>query len=348
MKPALPSTAYIAAAAAVEVPRSAEARQRLQLLPIGRVDLRDGRGPYFLSAENAADVIEATRRQAGRTDILVDYDHQHHFGVKEGVAAQAPAAGWIKPDSLTADAQGIWGEVEWTPAAAERLQAREYRYVSPLFAFDPKTRAVRALLAASLTNVPAIESLAAAASAKTQPEKDPMDYSQIATALGLAEGATLDDILAKIAAMAPATTAASAVAAAARKLGLAETATVDELVAAAAKPDPAKFVPVDALTDLQSKVARFTADRVEQLVAAAMEAGKVAPALKDWAVSYATKDEAGFQDWLAKAPAILGPGATITAAAGQLGGDGLTESERAVAKMLGRTPEQFLAAKKGA
>ncbi len=115
----------------------------------------------------------------------------------------------------------------------------------------------------------------------------------------------------------------------------------------AAKPDPAKFVPIGAMTDLQTRLAALEGDKVDATVAAAMEAGKVSPAQKGWAISYASKDLAAFEAYLATAPAIIAPGAQLAAAAAQAGSDGLTEGERQVARMLGRTPEQFLAAKKG-
>ncbi|MFN7400568.1 MAG: phage protease [Sandaracinobacter sp.] len=365
-----PSTPAIAAAAAIEV-RVAEGSPatRLQLMPLGAVELRDGRGPFRL--DDAAAVIEATKRHAGQTHIVVDYDHQHFFGVKPGVAAQAPAAGWIDPASLRVEDDGIWGDVEWTAAAAEKLRAREYRYVSPLFAFDETSGAVLAILNASLTNVPAIEALAAAAgvewaanskgaaSADLTPdpnatqETEQMLLAKIAAALGLADSATEEEVMLKLASLnqgaAGVAAATASIAAAAVKLGLSADATADQVAAAAvakAEPDPAKFVPISAMTDLQTRLAALEGDKVAAVVAAAMEAGKVSPGQKDWAISYASKDLAAFEAYLKTAPVIVAPGAQLAAAAAQPGGDGLTESERQVAKMLGRTPEQMLAAKK--
>ena len=349
---------HIAAAAAVEVNLAAEGSpvKRLQLMPLGKVELRDGRGPFTVGDPQA--LIDATRSHAGKTHIVVDYDHQHFFGVKPGVAARAPAAGWIDPASLRVEDDGIWGDVEWTAAAAEKLRAREYRYVSPLFAFDEKSGAVLAILNASLTNVPAIEALAAAASADLTPdpnatqETEQMLLAKIAAALGLADSATEEEVMQKLAALnqgaAGMASASAAVAAAAAQLGLPETATVAEVAAAAvaAKPDPAKFVPISVMTDLQTRLAVLEGDKVCAVVAAAMEAGKVSPAQKDWAISYASKDLASFEAYLKTAPVIVAPGAQLAAAAAQPGGDGLTDSERQVAKMLGRTPEQMLAAKK--
>ncbi|MBS3961624.1 MAG: hypothetical protein KGZ61_07325, partial [Sandarakinorhabdus sp.] len=213
--PALP----IAAAASIEVGLNAAGDgapiTRVQLLPIGQVHLRDGRGPFLLPPEHASAVVEATRRKAGRTAIMIDYDHQSFYGAKDGVGGRAPAAGWIDPASLSVDATGIWGTVEWTPAAGQRLKAREYRYLSPLFSYDEKTKIVSSILNAGLTNTPAIEALAAVASEdrSSLQENAQMDYSKIAAALGLADTATEEEVMAKIASltasMADMTTAAS-------------------------------------------------------------------------------------------------------------------------------------------
>lgn len=364
----------IAAAAAVEVSLAAEGSpvKRLQLMPLGKVELRDGRGPFKVEDPHA--LIEATRGYAGKTHLVVDYDHQHHFGVKPGVAAQAPAAGWIDPASLRVEDDGIWADVEWTAAAAEKLRAREYRYVSPLFAFDQKSGAVLAILNASLTNVPAIEALAAAAAAElslvansgrdpaaasadltTDPQEiDNMLLAKIAAALGLADSATEEEVMQSLAALkdssAGMASASAAVAVAAAQLGLPATATVAEVAAAAvaakADPDPKLYAPVSAVTALQAQLAELQKDKAAGIVAAAMEAGKVSPALKDWAINFATTDPAGFNDYLEKAPVILQPGAQLAAAAAQAGADGLTDAERATAAMLGVPADKFLAAKK--
>ena len=351
-KPSTPRC--IAAASAVEVKLAGEGvpAKRLQLLPLGAVQLRDGRGPF--TVENPHALIEATRKHAGQTHIVVDYDHQHFFGVKDGVGAQAPAAGWIDPATLSVEADGIWGEVEWTAAAAEKLRGREYRYVSPLFAFDEKSKAVLAIMNASLTNVPAIADLAAAAALEIDnQETDQMLLAKIAAALGLAAADTEEAVMQSLTTLkesnAGVAAASASIAAAAAQLGLAAGATAEQVAAAAlakGEPDPAKFVPISAMTDLQKRVATLEGDKTVNVVAAAMEAGKITPAQKDWATAYATKDPAGFATWLGAAPVVVAPGAQIEAAALQAGADGLTDSERSVAKMLGQTPEQFLKTKK--
>ncbi|MFQ3664679.1 MAG: phage protease [Sphingomonadaceae bacterium] len=338
--------AAAAAASAVTLTAEGQPVKRVQLLPIGAIRLRDGRGPYRLQKDEAAAVIAATKARAGRTDIMVDYDHQSFFGAKDGVGGQAPAAGWISPASLSVEPDGIWAEVQWTAAAAQKLAAREYRYLSPLFTYDSFTGRVLSILNAGLTNTPAIEELAAVATT----QETIMDWSAILAALGLPEGATQEDVLAAIAAMreaaAAAATATATLATAAKELGLQEGADAAAVLAAArtACPDPAKYVPASALAELTAEIATLKAERIDRIVAAACRQGKVSPALKDWATAYATKDLAGFATWLAAAPVLASPG-EVAAAATVTDGRVLSEEERKVAKLLGLSEEAYLKGK---
>ncbi|MCV4633370.1 phage protease, partial [Escherichia coli] len=68
-----------------------------------------------------------------------------------------------------------------------------------------------------------------------------------------------------------------------------EKTTLEGQVAAltAAGPDPAKYVPVAAVTELQGQLAALTAQvtggEVDKLVTEGMAAGKIVPALEAWA-----------------------------------------------------------------
>lgn len=342
---------YIAAAAAVEVVSAGAPKKRIQLMPLGEIVLRDGRGPFNMSKETAHAVVAATRQRAGNTDIMIDYDHQSFYGAVEGVGGRAEAAGWINPASLSVEADGIWADVSWTTAAEAKLAAREYRYLSPLFTFDPATKAVRAIRNAGLTNTPAIDELVAVASLDPNLET-PMDLSKIAVAAGLAATAAESEIVTKVTLLAA---SATALAAASQQLGLQADATAEQLVAAAAKPDPAQYVPIAVVTELRADVAALqqatVARDAEAVVAAALKDGKISPAMKGWADDYAKKDLAGFQAYVGAAPAIVAAGEQFARQADPQGAaaDGLTPAERAVAAQMNLTAEQYLAAKtKGA
>lgn len=276
----------------------------LQLLPAGEVTGRDGRGPYLVGDEaDMRQIVDATLKRTKATDLFVDYDHQAVFGAIPNVGGNAPAAGWIKELQVRPD--GIWGRVEWTSAATEKIRAKEYRYLSPVFFNDASGR-IRWIFNAGLINTPNFELEAVAASDRSLSIQE-HDMKRIAAELGLGETATEDDIVAAVRTM---KSAHSTVAAA---VGLQAQATADAITAAiAAKaPDPAKFVPIEQYNAVQSSLADLQKSgsmaKVDAAVAGAIAAGKVAPASKDWALSYASQDFAGFESFVKTAPVIVSP-----------------------------------------
>lgn len=328
--------------------------KRIQLLPMGQIDMVDDRPPFLLAdAAHAEAVIAATRVWAGKRLLPVDYDHQSILAATPGVGGRAPAAGWFNPASLTVEADGVWADVEWTAAAAAAIDAKEYRYLSPVFLFakEPSGNRVVRLTNAALTNNPGIHEMAALAAADFNLENE-MDLIKFAAALGLSAAATEGDILAGITTLKAGTDTLTQVATAAAKYGVAASAGVDAIIAtavAAAAPDPAKFVPIEAVTALQAQVADINKGRAETAVASAMAAGKVAPALQAWATDFANKDPAGFTAWCAAAPVVLAPGEFIAggdpppgSGALKVGADGLDDTERALCSQMGISPARYL------
>jgi hypothetical protein len=96
------------------------------------------------------------------TELPVDWDHLSMDPKKPGDGA---AAGWFKDLELRGDGEELWGEVEWTPKAAESIRNREYKFVSPSFVKDHThkdgTKIGTTLLAAAITNHPFLENMAA-------------------------------------------------------------------------------------------------------------------------------------------------------------------------------------------
>ena len=130
--------------------------------------------------------------------IPIDYDHATDFGAPEG--RPAPAAGWIR--ELEVRDGAVWGRVEWTARAASSIVAREYRYVSPVFQFDPKDGTVTRLLRAGLTNNPNLHLTAIAASQTTAADakEQCMEFPthELRDLLNLDGDATVADVVAKV------------------------------------------------------------------------------------------------------------------------------------------------------
>jgi phage I-like protein len=117
--------------------------------------------------------------------IVVDYEHQTLYG------GAAPAAGWIEkePISLKAENGNLYAKIKWTDEAKKRIEADEYRYLSPVFDpnyIDPVSGASRgwALHSVALTNKPFLEELFANKS-KNQPnnKEDRLNIEELTAAL---------------------------------------------------------------------------------------------------------------------------------------------------------------------
>lgn len=340
-------TLHTALAAAVDLQPAAGAGapEWVHLLPAGNMPARDGREAW--RNDDPAGVVAATLAHAGGIDLPIDYDHQTDYAAIPQVGGRAEAGGWIKELQVRPD--GVWGRVEWTATAAAKIAERAYRYLSPVFDFEPGSRKVIRLLRAALVNNPA---LTLTALSHQQQETDSMDETlkALLAALGLKPETDQATAIAHAQSL---VTSKAALDAAAKKLGIAGEATETALASAidgaksSAAPDPAKYVPITALTEVQTALAAIQTERAtekaEQTVATAMAAGKITPGQKDWATDYAIKDAAGFAAYVAAAPKLLSGGGSLTVrpAAGQDGE--LGAEDRAICAQLGIKPEDFKA-----
>ncbi|MFB2560076.1 phage protease [Sphingobium sp. sgz301303] len=324
----------LVAAAATEITLvDGEAPRRVMLLPIGPIALRDGRGPYRIrDRAHAEEVVAATRAYLGTVDFNFDYGHgQQHDQA-------AIASGWTKLDNLQVEDDGIYADVDWTPAAAQRIRDREYRYISPFFFADKPAKGgdVLGLKNAALVNIPAINMPAIAAG--TSEEEDDMSLTAIAVACGLAANATEDAILAKVGEM---VAASSKIAIAA---GLAGTAGVDE-VTAAVTSFRKDYVPSSIVEPMRVELARIKGERLDKIVDDLVAAGVVIPSKKKDTRDWFEKDEVAAAAFFKDLPPTLKPG-ELPAEQRATNDDGLTADEVAACTALGVTPEAFLAVRK--
>lgn len=124
-------------------------------------------------------------------DYPVDYNHAMFRGFSAvDPASEGRAAGWFKPKLRNGE---LWAtEVQWTTEGAQRLAAKEYRYISPAFNRNEKGE-ICELLNVALTNVPALTGLSPLmASQIEQDHEEKME--KILTMLGLKSDATEGDI----------------------------------------------------------------------------------------------------------------------------------------------------------
>lgn len=281
----------------------ADATRPVRVIPAGRFRSADGSGRpatpaegWLLEAGDAAALIARAKQRSDKK--LIDYEHQ---SMRASEVAPAPAAGWVAAlewrDPADGEPGGLYAVPEWTPRAAAMIADREYRYLSPLFSYDPATGRVLDLVSVGLVNQAGLDGLAdlAALAARKHffPEENPpMIPKPLLAALGAADTATEADALAAVAALNT------------------ERDTLKAELAAlkSAAPDPAKYVPVEAVSKLQEQLAALSADLVARdvdgIVSAALADGRLNPELKDWALALGKTNLAALKDFCAKAAPV--------------------------------------------
>lgn len=333
----------------------------LQVTPAGDFRPTDGRvitvPHWHIDAAVASKVIE--RFQAKATARVIDYEHQTLL--KEENGQPAPAAGWFRALEWR-EGQGLFAQVELTQRAADYIAQGEYRYFSPVFLYHPKTGDVLDIQMGALTNNPALDgmeaiSLRAAATFGLTHEEEPAVNPLLTAVLAmlcLANSTTEEQAIAAL------TAHASDLAKLREALGIDQSATGPALVAACtglkakAVPDPAKFVSVDVLTQVQGELAALTArlkERDDQDVNAQIDAaladGRLMAPMEAWARELGKTNRAALTSYLDAAAPFAALGGS------QSGGKpgvpdsktGLTAEEQAVCTAMGLSAEQFIAAK---
>ena len=334
----------IAACAFAAAPVDAGAgRVLLQLTPAQDFTPSDGRAmdvpAWRINAATAQRVIAAFN---AAQPPVIDYEHQTLH--KEANGQPAPAAGWMH-GLRWIEGRGLFAEAELTERARALVQSGEYRYFSPVFEYARGSGEVTRILMGALTNHPAIAgmeavNLMAAASARftTTPttstkESDDMNelLKKLLAALGLPEDASEEQALSAIKA-------------------LTDKPAVAATTATTAAPDPAQYVPVAVVQELQTNLAALSASvhsrAVDDVIAPALGDGRLLPAEEVWA-----RDTAKTPAGLASLTSLLKVRRPIAALAStQTKGQppaaatdthGLTADELAVAAACGMTPEAY-------
>jgi len=281
----------------------------IQVIPAGRH--MTAKGEFLLDARAAGLVLKSFDERENQ--MVIDYEHQSLTG---GVA---PAAGWIRR-LMDRGEQGLWAEVEWTPRARQYLGGCEYRYLSPVFLIDEISGRVVKLVNAALTNTPAIDGmvpvtgLQEALPERTEKgedagkaEKDELLsikrkeelMQKILDALGL-EGSTGEEgILAAISVMREELDVlGESLKRVGSALGLEPSVEGSEL-------EGTVLAMRHAADEAETLRLRLENQEAHGLVAMAMKEGKVSPAQREWAMSYALRDAGSFRVFAAKAPVVV-------------------------------------------
>lgn len=249
----------------------------VQLLPAGKFDLNDRRGPWIV--KDMASIIERSRRDLER-GMPVDMDH----AMDRHKESEAPAAGWI--EELAAREDGIWARIQWTPTGKAKITGREYRFISPVVMVT-KAGEVMAVKRAGLTNAPAIamKALCSVDGGSEQDDPPTDDAAQVIAMLREALGAPPDTPVAELIRKARA------------------------IIAAAGGTKTDNRAAKEMASSYMQLLSELHDDKVEAALERARDAGKLVPVMEGWAQELASSNLASFEAWAACAPTAvhLGP-----------------------------------------
>lgn len=317
----------------------ATAPEWLHLLPASEFTGADGRGPY---AAPDMDALIAAFNKDG-LKLAVDENHSTDLAGKQG--HPAPARGWIV--ELQKRDDGLFGKVEWTPEGERLVTSKEYGFLSPVFLHGTaKPFKIAKMLRVSLTNDP---NLTVLKSLHAQQETEMLE--QLRKMLNLPETA---DEAAVMAALTAAHTAQTATAALMSRIvetvGVAADTAPDVLLSAIQSRGKVTVTEAEnaelktQITSLQSQVTTLVnstgKDKAVQTIDAAIQGGKLVPALRDHMIGRHMKNPAEVEQEIALMPSLN---------AGGLGGRpqpgastaGLTAEDDKVAAMFGIDAKTF-------
>lgn len=317
-------------------------KRRHLLVPLGRWDHPQG---TQVIDQDAIDRIVKAAVRTGR-DIPVDFEHQSFF------QPSAQRAGSIAPSTLSAGPEGISGEVEWTERADELVRSGAYRYLSPALAYKPahlkcapaplNELHIERLVGLGLTNHPNIAAMKPLFNQRNLKEETMLELlAKLKAALGLPPDA--DD--AQTIGMAverlsrpptPATETPGEPPESAAK-ETAEPASED-----AAKPasgSAVKTVGSEEFLALKKEIADLKQKQLTDQVYASIAEGKLLPAQKDWALTYAASDPEGFRQFVSNSRTVVNMGSIIPGAARAAGGPPLSPEQERMNTLLGISRE---------
>lgn len=346
---------------------------RVQLLPDGKFAATDGRPFEVPGGKWLMDALAFSNIQANaatRTnDFHFDYEHQTLNSDMNG--KPAPAAGWFNELEYV-PGEGVFAlNVDWTSAAAQFIDNKEYRYTSAVFSYDAQSGRPLALLHVALTNDPALDGMKAIAALKagahsnsanlhtqsTEGSKPMTDALKLLLGLlGIDEPGDLSETAALKTATDTAQTAIAALKAKADKSGTLQTElnqARESVVAlkaggASGEVDLSKFVPKETYDATVTAMAALKAgndkDSVSQLLKD--NADKVLEAETDYLTSFGKQQGvAALKSMLEARPAIAALKTTQTQGKKKPGEEGeqLSTEQLAVCKNMGLSVEEFKA-----
>lgn len=266
------------------------------LIPEGvfrsEIDGRPYDAPHWeLTPERGHQMAAALNQR--KIDMVIDYEHATLKSKNTG--EPAPAAGWLKSAGFTyIEGVGLCStDFEWLDKAKAHIEAKEYKYISPVFLYT-KMGDITALINVALTNTPALDQLPEAKLAAAAQELFSQDLPQqdstmedllkeLRWMLNLPLSATAEEITAELGKLQTQIKEKTGVAMAANSQNLYDALNaIDQLKIAAnsqATPDMTQFVPMEVYKEAVQQAGQANAaaktKEIDDLIVAACSDGRL-------------------------------------------------------------------------
>lgn len=322
--------------------------ESFRVLPAGRFRAADGSGRpldvpegWLLTAEVAARVI--AHAAARQSQTLIDYEHQSLAAAKNG--HPVPAAGWFSALEWREDGLYVTG-ARWTGRAAGMIASEEYRYISPVFSYDPASGAILRLISVGLTNTPGLDGLTDLAALTAEESNMDELLERLRYMLNLPLTATAEDMVAelgKLAEQLKTKTGSDALAAMIAKIDEQNTALAQ--LKTQLEDGKKGTVPMSEHARLQEQLtalhARVEASERAELMAAGLADGRILPAQKEY---WENQPLDALKSWLSVAQPIAALNGTQTGgtAPDGKGKAALTAEDQYVMGQLGLSEDEYL------
>lgn len=258
---------------------------------------------------------------AGSFDLALPVDINHASELAAPKGGEAPARGWV--EALEVRNGAIWGRIAWNADGRAAVADKKYRFLSPVFRFDPKTHEIQRLTSVALVNEPNFN----LALNRASDQENPVVDEAIRKALGLSENATADQAVTAINALRD---------------------------TASASTNIEKYVP---RADYNTALNRATAAEaalathqkaqhqvdVDAAIDAALKAGKITPATVEYhkACCAAEGGLARFKAFAESAPVIAADSGLSGRATPNAEATALNAATKTVAQLMGNTEEDI-------
>lgn len=297
--------------------------ERIVLIPAGKIiEGRDGRSWKNDDPQRVINFLNARNKE-----LVLDFEHSSELKAPKG--EPAPAAAWLSDFALDSDGALTAAVNSWTPAGEKAVTDKEYRYISPVILYDPKTMQIAGISSVGLTNSPNLFVPAL----NHQHKEKTMELELLLKALGLPSDATFQQAMNAI-----------------QKLqGDLQTALNRETT-----PDLQKFVPrgdydqlMTRATNAEQQLATINQNNLDTAINStvdqALKDGKIAPASKDYYVAMCRQDGGldQFKKFLESAPVIGNPSDLDSKDPTKGQGKALNAEQKEICSALGITEEEF-------